>query len=124
LILANSGHVYSYGKLSKGRLGHGDKFNEKFIKNPQLIIALSNFYCVDIATGKDYSITLSKQNELSSSTNMIHTFGNCNNGRLGIGNVNSHVYSPKILNSVLGINFNKIFAGYDHASLLSVDGHL
>lgn len=79
---------------------------------------------MDIATGKDFSIILSKQNELSSSTNMIHTFGNCNNGRLGIGKTNAHVYIPKLINSVLGINFNKIFAGYDHAGLLSVDGYL
>ncbi|KAF2892607.1 hypothetical protein ILUMI_13565 [Ignelater luminosus] len=78
LILDDTGNVYSFGRGSRGQLGHGSLEDEL---EPKLIEALAGIKISKIATGGWHSCAVSAEGD-------VYTWGWNGNGQLGIGKIN------------------------------------
>eukprot|EP00944_MAST-04C_sp_MAST-4C-sp1_P014404 g14404.t1 len=103
--------VYTWGRGTFGRLGHG---NTARIKQPKLIESLTNAKIVKIACGFAYSACVSADGEL-------YTWGAGENGRLGNGSTED-VYRPTIVPRLSKAYVTGVFAGSVHTCIVTKQG--
>ena len=109
----NKRQVYAWGINEAMQLGFSEPLS--VISRPQVLGAFTgNIHVVSVAAGYSHSIFL-----LSDGT--IWSTGSNQYGQLGIGNT-SHSNGLTQINSVFGIPFVQIVAGYHHSLALTISG--
>ena len=120
IILANNGDIYSFGNNQHYQCGLSNNDNiNKIITNPTNISILNNnIKGISAACGNEYTLILSKDNE-------VYAFGNNEDGVLGINDSKLKKYEFTKIN--FGIYTNKIkeiSAGTVHNLALTQDNKL
>ncbi|XP_062334757.1 probable E3 ubiquitin-protein ligase HERC1 [Osmerus eperlanus] len=105
VVLANDGHVYTFGQ--ERLIGLPDSMLKNH-NRPQLVPALEGVFVEDIAVGCEHVLALS-------STGDVYAWGcNCE-GQLGLGHSNP-VKEPTLATALQGKNIRQISAGRCHSS--------
>jgi len=115
MALTRDGHVYGWGVNGDGQLGVGNEFDQ--CEGPALVESLEGKGIIQIATGQDFSVALSKTGELycSGATDM----GQCP----AIKGVLDQVFKPVSLPAGVG-PIVAVKAGAYHTLALTKDGRL
>ncbi|XP_074604950.1 nucleoside diphosphate kinase isoform X1 [Brevipalpus obovatus] len=114
LLLTESGKIYSYGRGSKGQLGH-ENLDDCFEQQKE-IEALSGLKIMAISAGGWHSLALSEFGD-------VYAFGWNEHGQLGIGTDEMIKAIPTLIN-IENINFISIGCGSRHSMAASKDGNL
>ncbi|XP_018321159.1 probable E3 ubiquitin-protein ligase HERC3 isoform X2 [Agrilus planipennis] len=80
ILLDTTGNVYSFGRGSRGQLGHGNLNDES---EPKLVEALAGIKIISVASGGWHSCALSADGDL-------YIWGWNSNGQLGLASKDSH----------------------------------
>ena len=120
IVLSNKGDIYSFGNNQFFQCGLPNKDNkDKMVKDPTNISALNNnIKGISAACGNEYSLILSKDNE-------VYGFGNNEDGVLGLND--NTIKQIKFSKIDFGIYTNKIkdiSAGTVHNLALTMDNKL
>jgi alpha-tubulin suppressor-like RCC1 family protein len=114
LILTEDGRVFSYGCSLDGRLGIGNiPFN---IHSPALVNSLLNYRVEYISTGFWHNI-------VGTSCGKIFSWGNNDEGKLGLNNTESS-FVPIEIYSLRGTFIKQATGGAWHSLLLSTEGRI
>ncbi|GAM22069.1 hypothetical protein SAMD00019534_052440 [Acytostelium subglobosum LB1] len=115
IMLTDTGHLYSWGLSSYGKLGHRSK---KDLSIPTPISALKNKQIVAIACGKDHTLALDE-------IGIVHAWGNGSGGRLGVGNTEAgFIDTPTIIPFFGDKSVTAISCGQDFSMALCSGGQL
>lgn len=110
LLVAETGEVYGFGSnFIFPTLGRGDGF---FIKEPKLIEDLKDKNIIQVSTGSNHSLALSKDGA-------VYSFGAGAFGALGLGDDNN-VIEPTLIKDLKNIKIIYVLAG-NHISLFLDD---
>lgn len=107
IALTCDGQVYSWGRGSNGRLGHG---NSKQCSRPQLIedlVVSAQERITQIVAGDAHSMALNAEGR-------VYTWGMGSHGRLGLGNTQD-VYSPRIIPALVSKTVTDIDCHTSHS---------
>lgn len=114
-VLLITGHVFALGRRDDGRLGLGKSEENSVVSVPQLVEALKNEKCMQVAAGTSCSYALTE-------TGKLYSWGFGENFQLAAGQKDEDLHEPKIcvlnkdladLNGVLFVS-----GGGQHASIL------
>lgn len=103
LAITESGTVLSWGCSFHGQLGHGDN---KDVKAPTEIAALSNSYTIKVACGEQTSAAITQDGS-------VYTWGNGAHGNLGHNDTRDR-HTPTVIQFLQGMDVIKIAAGGGH----------
>ncbi|XP_044271958.1 RCC1 domain-containing protein 1 isoform X1 [Tribolium madens] len=115
LLLDKSGKVFSFGRGSRGQLGHGCLDDEL---EPRFVEALGGIKIEVIESGGWHSCALSKDGDL-------YVWGWNGSGQLGLGGSDDGVSimaTPQVLD--FDFNIKKVGCGNKHTVVLTDDGQL
>ncbi|KAJ3643981.1 hypothetical protein Zmor_026660 [Zophobas morio] len=119
LLLDKNGNVFSFGRGSRGQLGHGSLEDEP---EPKLVEALGGIKIKAVDAGGWHSVALSGEGDL-------YVWGWNGHGQLGLSDredsgedVVSVLATPQVLD--LSFNLAKVSCGSKHTVVLSEDGRL
>ena len=119
IILTNKGEIYSFGNNQHYQCGYPNNNINKIITNPTNISKINNnIKAISAACGNEYTLILSKDNE-------VYAFGNNEDGVLGLNDSKIKKYEFTKIN--FGIYTNKIkeiSAGTVHNLALTEDNKL
>ena len=110
LAVSISGHVYSWGSGAFGKLGHGDEQNVRIPRQ----VEFKRKRIARVACGPDHSAAISEGGE-------VLTWGAGSYGNLGHGD-NTDVYSPKLVEALLGKSCISVACGSKHTLALTAAG--
>ena len=110
LAVTMSGHVYSWGSGSFGKLGHGDAENVRIPRQ----VEFKRKRIARVSCGADHSAAVSEGGE-------ILTWGSGSYGNLGHGD-NTDVSSPKLVEALLGKQCISVACGSKHTLALTAAG--
>lgn len=109
--ITSSGHLYTWGRGTYGRLGHNSS-DDKFI--PTLVEALKGHKIINVALGSGDSHTL-----CVTDTGLVFAFGDGDFGKLGNGSSNG----SQVPVQVEGLNnISKVYSGSQFSVALSTNG--
>jgi alpha-tubulin suppressor-like RCC1 family protein len=111
VVLTDTGDVYSWGKGSFGRLGHG---TSESILQPKKIEGLKGTNIAQISCGFAYTTAVSDSGKL-------YAWGAGENGRLGTGDTSDRL-SPTHVYMAASKKVRQVFAGSVHTCALTADG--
>uniref|UniRef100_W8AHF9 HECT-type E3 ubiquitin transferase n=1 Tax=Ceratitis capitata TaxID=7213 RepID=W8AHF9_CERCA len=111
--IAISGNLYTWGRGTYGRLGHGNS-DDKL--TPTLVHALRDHCIIDVALGSGDSHTLCLNAE-----GLVYAWGDGDYGKLGGGSCNGSQV-PQLIDTLPAIS--RVFAGSQFSMALSCDGKL
>ncbi|KAK4358914.1 hypothetical protein RND71_021143 [Anisodus tanguticus] len=113
-LVTKQGEIFSWGKESGGRLGHGI---DSDVLHPKLIDSLSHSNIELVACGENHTCAVTLSGDL-------YTWGDGDFGLLGHGNEVSH-WVPKRVNGPLeGIHVSYISCGPWHTAVVTSAGQL
>ncbi len=115
VLLRSDGAVYTFGRGSRGQLGHGD---DRSLSYPVAVEseALAGHTIIGVAAQGEHTVLLSLDGT-------VFTFGRGAEGRLGHGDVANRPEPKPIEHSNLsGHTITRVAAGWAHTALLSADG--
>lgn len=116
LLLSNKGHVLSYGRGSRGQLGHGNL--ENVTENATVVEALEGISIKAIAAGGWHSLALSE-------TGDVYVWGWNDSGQLGVSRKKITTQAiPVPIEISEDDNFMAISAGSRHSMAVSENGIL
>ena len=121
--LMENGSLYMWGESKHGELilPGNDEDNNNTVAKPTSTSSLleENGEIVDVALGKNYSITLS-------SNGSVLTWGYNAQGQLGNGEMTSETGEPyyDITSNFNGETISDVEAGYNHAAAITEDGNI
>ena len=81
-IVDRNGNLYTFGSGRKGQLGDGNSGKNYFVSRPQRIQNIPPIEMV--ACGSEHTVILTKDGD-------VYTFGSCENGKLGNGNIDYRI---------------------------------
>lgn len=110
-VLATSGTVYTWGKGTFGRLGHG---NNASIVEPKIVDALGHEEVVQVACGFAYSAAVTRNGE-------VYAWGAGESGRLGLGSTRDCL-RPEKVPCLADEHVISAYAGSVHTCLLTLSG--
>ena len=110
-FIATSGHVYSMGNNSEGRLGLGNN-SLKSSPSPCLVEALHPYKCVDVDCGWGHTLALTSEGE-------VFSWGVGEYGALGIRSTESQWEPVRVLSRAKGV---QVACGSRHSVMVSSDG--
>jgi len=112
LAIANDTRLYSFGVGAQGQLGNGDHGNHY---SPVLI----GERFTEIACGNFHSFAIKEDGAL-------YGFGNNQEGQLGLGQFGyvDYAYHERLLPTVIGAGFSKVYAGDTVSAAIDIDGNL
>ena len=113
LAINDEFELFSWGKGTYGRLGHGDERDQSQAK---LVRALRNHHIVQVACGGMHSIALTDSGE-------IYVWGAGSAGQLGNGMWRDAV-SPIFLEHLEGRNIKQVAAGHNFTAVLTHSGEV
>ncbi|KAJ8681467.1 hypothetical protein QAD02_017254 [Eretmocerus hayati] len=113
--ITSSGELYTWGRGSYGRLGHGACED---VATPQLVEALSGHTVSHVACGSGDSQTLAV-----TSSGIVFSWGDGDYGKLGRGGSDGSK-SPKIVDKLLEQNVVRVFCGGQFSAALTAHGEL
>ncbi|XP_030381589.1 probable E3 ubiquitin-protein ligase HERC2 [Scaptodrosophila lebanonensis] len=111
--ITNSGNLYTWGRGTYGRLGHGNSDDQCL---PAIVMAVADHEIIDVALGSGDAHTLCLTAE-----GLVYAWGDGDYGKLGNGSCNSSLL-PIIIETLPRIQ--RVFAGAQYSLALSVDGQL
>ena len=115
MALTRDGHVYGWGVNGEGQLGVGNEFDQ--CEGPALVESLEGKSIIQIATGQNFSVALSKTGEL-------YCAGAADMSQCpAVKGIPNQVFRPVSLPANLGL-IVAIKAGAYHALALTKDGQL
>ncbi|RWS29744.1 Regulator of chromosome condensation (RCC1) repeat protein-like protein [Leptotrombidium deliense] len=111
LMLSENGVVYSYGRGSKGQLGHGTV--EDVFEEAKVIEALEGVKIIQIATGSWHSMALSSIGD-------VYVWGWNESGQLGLKKEEVNIKTiPTLLETKEETMFNFVSCGSRHSMAIS-----
>jgi alpha-tubulin suppressor-like RCC1 family protein len=111
LTQSDDGAVYSFGRGSGGRLGHGDEEDQW---SPKVIEALSGVHVCAVSAGHHHSLVLSADGT-------VYSCGFGFSAALGHGS-NEDRWTPSVIRGLQGVHVVGLAAGIDHSLALESDG--
>ncbi|XP_058020266.1 serine/threonine-protein kinase Nek8 isoform X3 [Ahaetulla prasina] len=108
VCLTDRGIVLTFGSGSSGCLGHGAFVD---VSQPKIVEALLGYEITQAACGASHVLALSSEGE-------VFTWGRGDNGRLGLGNQESHS-SPQLVPLPAGYEAQKVLCGIDASMILT-----
>jgi hypothetical protein len=113
IVVTKDDNVFSYGNNSNGCLGLG---HSNAITDPIIANDLCNKQIVDITSGYNFVIALSRSGQL-------YCWGSNSYGQLGNGSQNpKYNYKPIVINCLNGIIAKRVSCGYYHTIVLTDSG--
>ncbi|KAL7976081.1 hypothetical protein Chor_009759 [Crotalus horridus] len=106
--LTDRGIVLTFGSGSSGCLGHGSFVD---ISQPKIVEALLGYEITQAACGASHVLALSSEGE-------VFTWGRGDNGRLGLGTLESHS-SPQLVPLPSGYDAQEVLCGMDASMILT-----
>ena len=119
-IVAESGHVYTMGNNSDGRLGISEKENRKTVNVPVLVERLLEFKIVKISCGSAHTCAISEAGE-------VFSWGFNQYGALGLGRMGdlTHPFPTKVPYFIEnGIRVADLSSGSKHTGFVAEHGAL
>ena len=113
MVMTDSGALYTWGRGSFGRLGHGDTIS---IQSPKQIAALKDVRIQQVSCGFAYTTAVSESGQL-------YSWGAGENGRIGSGD-NTDRTSPILVEGLRKKKVCQVFAGSVHTCALTEDGEI
>ncbi|XP_029142645.1 serine/threonine-protein kinase Nek8 [Protobothrops mucrosquamatus] len=106
--LTDRGIVLTFGSGSSGCLGHGSFVD---VNQPKIVEALLGYEITRAACGASHVLALSSEGE-------VFTWGRGDNGRLGLGSLESHS-SPQLVPLPSGFDAQEVLCGIDASMILT-----
>ncbi|XP_034280413.1 serine/threonine-protein kinase Nek8 [Pantherophis guttatus] len=113
VCLTDRGIVLTFGSGSSGCLGHGAFVD---VSQPKIVEALLGYEITQAACGSSHVLALSSEGE-------VFTWGRGDNGRLGLGNQESH-NSPQLVPLPAGYEAQKVLCGIDASMILTSNNQI
>ncbi|XP_075716794.1 putative E3 ubiquitin-protein ligase HERC3 isoform X4 [Rhinoderma darwinii] len=113
VALNSQGQLFSWGAGSEGQLGHST--TEHSVPVPRLIKKLNQQKILQVSCGNQHCLALSDDVQL-------FTWGQNNQGQLGLGDGFNQQSSPQRVKSLEGIPLAQVTAGGYHSFALSLSG--
>ncbi|XP_046841224.1 uncharacterized protein LOC124435332 isoform X2 [Xenia sp. Carnegie-2017] len=113
-LVTNTGDVYTWGKSSNGRLGHGDLIEEEG-KAPPFRVELLHIQRIrvrSVACGREHTLALTRQG--------VYAWGSSDYGQLGLGS-NAKQTRPAFVTELADKDCIALTCGYYHSLALSAD---
>jgi alpha-tubulin suppressor-like RCC1 family protein len=131
LAVGITGELWTFGTGTCGQLGQGVGHANEHIHRPRLVTALQGVFVSAVSANQNHSIVLSGEGH-------IYTFGKDGSGQLGHGyspnipggqtsrgsDAGVSQYSPRRIESLLGVKICGVAAGWDHSLAVSSTGSL
>eukprot|EP00795_Rhopilema_esculentum_P001965 gene1965-17508_t len=111
--VSHDGDVFTWGRSSHGRLGHGDLIEEKGISMPFRVegLHMHGIQVLSIACGAAHTVAVCREG--------VYSWGFNNFGQLGVGDIRRRS-RPCLISQLTPKNVVAVAAGYYHT--LAVDG--
>ncbi|KAM4807743.1 putative E3 ubiquitin-protein ligase HERC6 [Rhinophrynus dorsalis] len=113
VAVCSEGNVFTWGEGSQGQLGAGKFTTQNVI--PKRIPGLSNIKIIQISCGHFHSVTLAEDGR-------VFSWGQNNDGQLGLGKQVPNQTSPQLVKSLKGIPLVQVTAGGAQSFALSMMG--
>ncbi|KAJ8301898.1 hypothetical protein KUTeg_020885 [Tegillarca granosa] len=117
VAMVRNGDVYTWGKTSNGRLGHGDLAPENTISPPCRVETLHMLQVkvISVTCGGEHTVALTQHG--------LFAWGSSLYGQVGIGT--RHIYSrPMLIDSLSTVPCVSVDCGQYHTIALTVDGEV
>ncbi|XP_019401378.1 PREDICTED: serine/threonine-protein kinase Nek8 [Crocodylus porosus] len=111
--LTDRGIIMTFGSGSNGCLGHG---NFTDVTQPKIVEALLGYEIVQVACGASHVLAVSNERE-------VFAWGRGDNGRLGLGTLESH-NSPQQVPVPSEHEAQGVICGIDASMVLTIRGHI
>jgi len=115
-LVTKQGEVYSWGKESGGRLGHGV---DSYVSHPKFIDALADMNIQLVACGEYHTCAVTLSGDLYTWGDGIH-----NSGRLGHGSEASHWIPKLVVGPLEGLHVSSVSCGPWHTTVITSAGQL
>ncbi|XP_062596419.1 uncharacterized protein LOC134257846, partial [Saccostrea cucullata] len=115
VALVRNGDLYTWGKTSQGRLGHGDLALENTVSPPCRVETLHMLHIkvLSVSCGGEHTIALTQQG--------VYGWGSSKYGQVGTGT--THIYSrPMLIEALSGVSCVDVVCGQYHNLALTVEG--
>uniref|UniRef100_UPI00358FCF6D E3 ubiquitin-protein ligase HERC2 n=1 Tax=Myxine glutinosa TaxID=7769 RepID=UPI00358FCF6D len=109
------GELYTWGRGSYGRLGHGDSED---VDTPTIVAALKGLRVIDVACGSGDAQTLAVTDD-----GQVWSWGDGDYGKLGRGGSNS-CKTPFQIERLQGVGVLRTHCGSQFSAAITKDGHL
>uniref|UniRef100_A0A8C4NJF8 HECT-type E3 ubiquitin transferase n=1 Tax=Eptatretus burgeri TaxID=7764 RepID=A0A8C4NJF8_EPTBU len=109
------GELYTWGRGSYGRLGHGDSED---VETPMIVAALKGLRVIDVACGSGDAQTLAVTDD-----GQVWSWGDGDYGKLGRGGSNS-CKTPFQVERLQGLGVIRTRCGSQFSAAITKDGHL
>ncbi|XP_031429352.1 serine/threonine-protein kinase Nek8 isoform X1 [Clupea harengus] len=106
--LTDRGIIMTFGSGSNGCLGHGS-FND--VTQPKIVEALLGYELVQVSCGASHILAVTNEGE-------VFSWGRGDNGRLGLGNQDSH-NSPQQVSVAADFEAQNVLCGVDCSMIIS-----
>lgn len=116
VLVTRQGEIFSWGKESGGRLGHGVEVD---VFHPKLIDTLSGMNIELVACGEYHTCAVTYSGDLYTWGDGIH-----NSGLLGHGNDVSHWIPKKVSGNMEGLRVSYVSCGPWHTAIITSAGQL
>ncbi|KAE9607938.1 hypothetical protein Lal_00039992 [Lupinus albus] len=116
VIVTKQGEIFSWGKESGGRLGHGVEVD---VSHPKLIDTLSGMNIELVSCGESHSCAVTYSGDLFTWGDGTH-----NSGLLGHGNEVSHWIPKKVSGNMEGVRISYVSCGPWHTAVVTSAGQL
>lgn len=107
------GSLFSWGSDESGQLGHNQ--GSSTLRVPRLVKSLGTVRVAAVAAGLYHSAALTAGGQL-------YTWGNNSRGQLGLGSSTDMVFSPTLVESLLGVPLAGVACGGNHTLVVTVSG--
>ncbi|XP_019366803.1 PREDICTED: serine/threonine-protein kinase Nek8 [Gavialis gangeticus] len=111
--LTDRGIIMTFGSGSNGCLGHGNFMD---VTQPKIVEALLGYEIVQVACGASHVLAVSNERE-------VFAWGRGDNGRLGLGTLESH-NSPQQIPVPSEHEAQGVICGIDASMVLTISGHI
>lgn len=117
VALVRNGDLYTWGRTSHGRLGHGDLAPENTVSPPCRVETLHMLQVrvISVACGGEHTLALTQQG--------VFAWGSSQYGQIGIGT--RHIYSrPMQLDKLSSLQCVSVESGQYHSLAVTADGEV